>query len=47
MTKIEFETHLRMVEALIDTGNTDRLQAIIKKTLREIEIEKKQSTEEN
>ena len=34
MTKIEFETHLRMVKALIKTGNIKALEEVIDATLK-------------
>ena len=44
MTKIEFESFLRMAKALIKTGNVKALEEVIDETLKSAEAEPKKSS---
>ena len=44
MTKIEFETHLRMVKAMLDSKNYELLSKVIEESLKSSERNSKRNS---
>ena len=47
MTKIEFETHLRMVKAMLDSENYELLKQVIDESLKSSAKNSKKSNKES